>query len=140
MADETPSSGSLADRITKPLDAGSATFSPASAPAPASAAPAQDSSSWADEVASPTGAPGEEKNPLADAQVDGAAEKDGGSTLHDTQYEVQVKLSDIQGDVTSPLHSISTFEDLEMYVQPFSFNVSQLIFIAIRKSSKVVTP
>jgi ATP-dependent RNA helicase DDX19/DBP5 len=104
---------SLADRITMPLkdavalNAGSASFSPS----PAVATPAKDS--WADEVASPTVAKGEETS-LADAQVDGATEFLGGSSLHDAQYDVEVKLSDIQGDVNSPLHSISTFEEIGM--------------------------
>jgi len=36
----------------------------------------------------------------------------GGSGLHDAQYEVEVKLSDLQGDVNSPLFSVKTFEEL----------------------------
>lgn len=102
----TPTTPSLADRVgNKPLDAATASF------APAAATP---STSWADDVASP---PPEESNPpesLADAQLDGAAEPHGGSGLHDTQYEVEVKLSDIQGDVNSPLYSINSFEQLGM--------------------------
>jgi ATP-dependent RNA helicase DDX19/DBP5 len=38
----------------------------------------------------------------------------GGSTLHEPQYDVEVKLSDIQGDSTSPLFSITSFEELGM--------------------------
>jgi ATP-dependent RNA helicase DDX19/DBP5 len=110
MADAAAPAGSLADRITQPLSAASATFSPAAA-----AAPTQDSPSWADEVASPTGAAGDEIS-LPNAQGDGSSEPLGGSTLHDAQYEVEVKLSDLQGDVNSPLHSISTFDELGMYV------------------------
>lgn len=95
---------SLADRIgTKPLDAGSASFTPASGP----------SSSWADEVASPTTKVTE--NPLEKAQTDGATDVSNGSGLHDAQYEVEVKLSDLQGDTTSPLYSIHSFEELGMY-------------------------
>lgn len=110
---------SLADRMgSKPLDAGSATFTPgASAP----------SSSWADEVASPTVAKANE-NPLETAQVDGASGVDHGSGLHDAQYEVEVKLSDLQGDTSSPLYSVSSFEELGMYVpyQSLSLHVLTL--------------
>ncbi|TAQ83986.1 hypothetical protein B7494_g7691 [Chlorociboria aeruginascens] len=49
---------------------------------------------------------------LADAQVDGSGEPLGGSALHDAQYEVEVKLSDLQTDANSPLFSISSFEQL----------------------------
>jgi ATP-dependent RNA helicase DDX19/DBP5 len=92
---ETPS---LADRMgVKPLDAASTSFTPAT-------------SSWADEVASPIGAKANE-NPL-EAQTDGASEVNQGSGLHEGSYEVEVKLSDLQGDTSSPLYSISSFEEL----------------------------
>lgn len=71
------------------------------------------STSWADEVASPT-IEKNEGNPLEEAQLDGATEPLGGGTLQDGQYEVEVKLSDIQGDETSPLYSVETFEQLGM--------------------------
>ncbi|TGO16638.1 hypothetical protein BPAE_0484g00030 [Botrytis paeoniae] len=69
------------------------------------------STSWADEVASPT-AEKNEGNPLEETQLDGATEPLGGGTLQDGQHEVEVKLSDIQGDQTSPLYSVETFEQL----------------------------
>jgi ATP-dependent RNA helicase DDX19/DBP5 len=108
---ETPkASGSLADRITGPpaskLDAASTSFTPSNP-----------SSSWADEVASPVGVGNESKQlgaTLEDAQLDGAAPPLAGSGLHDAQYEVEVKLSDIQGDKDSPLFSVSSFEELGM--------------------------
>jgi ATP-dependent RNA helicase DDX19/DBP5 len=106
MSDTPKASGSLADRITGPpaskLDAAS-TSNP--------------SSSWADEVASPVGVGNESKQlgaTLEDAQLDGAAPPLAGSGLHDAQYEVEVKLSDIQGDKDSPLFSVSSFEELGM--------------------------
>jgi len=95
MAEDKPTS-SLAGRITGP------SFTPAAA-----------STSWADDVASPT-IPNAPESTLGDAQTDGAAEPHGGSGLHDAQYEVEVKLSDIQGDVNSPLYSVNTFEELGM--------------------------
>jgi hypothetical protein len=129
MSDTTKPSDSLADHITQPTPASvngsSSTLSPSATPAEA-----KGSTSWADEVASPVGGDdksnladevaspvgGDDKSNLADVQVDGAAEPQGGSQLHDTQYEVEVKLSDIQGDENSPLFSISSFEELGMRV------------------------
>ncbi|KAF8857784.1 ATP-dependent RNA helicase-like protein dbp5 [Acephala macrosclerotiorum] len=113
---------SLADRIgTKPLDAGSASFTPASGP----------SSSWADEVASPTTKVTD--NPLEKAQTDGATDVSNGSGLHDAQYEVEVKLSDLQGDTTSPLYSIHSFEELGISPQILK-GIYELNF---RKPSKI---
>ena len=98
--------------ITKPtstLDASSSTFTPSATTAQSSS---ESKPSWADEVASPTGE--KPSNPLEEAQVDGTVEPLGGSGLHDAQYEVEVKLSDIQGDESSPLYSINSFEQLGM--------------------------
>ncbi|KFY74363.1 hypothetical protein V499_05625 [Pseudogymnoascus sp. VKM F-103] len=102
-SDQKPS-GSLADRISQP---------PKNADAPA-AAPATDETkaktSWADEVASP---PAESPKDVDKAQVDGSTEHQGGSALLPAgEYEVEVKLSDIQGDTSSPLYSINSFEEL----------------------------
>ncbi|TVY86194.1 ATP-dependent RNA helicase [Lachnellula willkommii] len=99
MAEESKPA-SLADRITKPTS-----------PAAADATPAA-SSKWSDEVASPAGDSKEGESSLAAAQVDGQVEPLNGSGLHDGRYEVEVKLSDLQGDVNSPLFSISSFEQL----------------------------
>jgi ATP-dependent RNA helicase DDX19/DBP5 len=107
MSEAPKSSGSLADRITQPLNAATSSFTPS--------APAASKESWADEVASPTVEKGEAGS-LGAAQIDGAAEPLGGSQLHDTEYEVEVKLSDIQRDNKSPLHSITKFSELGMYV------------------------
>lgn len=87
---------------------------PTSSPAAVEATPT--TSRWADEVASPTGpAPSKEgENSLAAAQVDGQAEVLNGSGLQDGQYEVEVKLSDLQGDKDSPLFSATTFEEMGM--------------------------
>lgn len=35
--------------------------------------------------------------------------------LKQAEYDVEVKLSDLQGDTDSPLYSISSFEELGMY-------------------------
>ena len=94
---------------TSTLDATSTTFAPPATDAPSSS---EVKPSWADEVASPTAE--KASPPLEEAQVDGSSEPLGGSGLHDAQYEVEVKLSDIQGDESSPLFSISSFEQLGM--------------------------
>ncbi len=97
---ETPSgSGSLADRISKP-----------------------ESTSWADEVASPTtenppplsdiNGKQPETVPQDDGQVDGATEPFGGSELQEPDYLVDVKLADMQADPNNPLYSVESFDKL----------------------------
>ncbi|KAK1149095.1 RNA helicase required for poly(A+) mRNA export [Aspergillus melleus] len=82
---EAPSSGSLADRISKPEE--SQTEQP---------------TKWADEA---------DQNDQND-QTDGAAAQLGGSDLHEPDYTVEVKLSDLQADPNNPLFSVKNFEDL----------------------------
>lgn len=111
-------SGSLADRISKPdLDPSADSFQPKSG------------TSWADEVASPaseepptlpnidaakpTEAPA--KTPQLDGatdQVDGATELFAGSQLQENDYEVEVKLADLQADPNNPLFSATSFQQL----------------------------
>ncbi|KAL2844724.1 P-loop containing nucleoside triphosphate hydrolase protein [Aspergillus pseudoustus] len=45
-------------------------------------------------------------------QTDGAAGQMGGSDLHEPEYTVEVKLSDLQADPNNPLFSVKNFEDL----------------------------
>lgn len=45
-------------------------------------------------------------------QVDGASEGQHGSELQEPEYDVSVKLSDLQADPNNPLYSIKTFEEL----------------------------
>lgn len=103
---EPKPSGSLEDRISQP---------PKNADAPTGAVASEETktkTSWADEVASP---PAESPKDVDNAQVDGSTEHQGGSALLPAgEYEVEVKLSDIQGDTSSPLHSIQSFEELGM--------------------------
>lgn len=100
-------SGSLFDRVSAPPNANSSS----AAPTTTTTTPATSKTigSWADEVASPVN---EGENSLAKAQMDGNSEPLGGSMLHDGQFDVEVKLSDIQGDVNSPLYSAKSFEEL----------------------------
>jgi ATP-dependent RNA helicase DDX19/DBP5 len=101
--------GSLTDRISQPsatLNATTANFTPSTAPT---------KTSWADEVASPTEANAtNQMNTFSDSQVDGSVEPLGGSSLHDGEFDVEVKLSDMQSDVHNPLYSVNTFEALGM--------------------------
>lgn len=126
MASEQASApSSLEDRISNPS---SSNGTNASAP---SFVPGQGDSlgSWAEEVSSPaagdSGAaagledraepklkPHSEESSLSMAQNDGAGEPMGGSTLKEPDYDVEVKLSDIQADPNNPLYSIKNFEEL----------------------------
>jgi hypothetical protein len=102
-------SGSLSDRISAPLNAASSAFTPAAAPAPS-----KSTGSWADEAASPVNDSGRS---LEKSQMDGSTPNQGGSALQDVEeFEVEVKLSDIQGDEKSPLYSVKSFDQLGMYV------------------------
>lgn len=49
-------------------------------------------------------------------QTDGATGTLGGSDLHEPDYTVEVKLSDLQADPNNPLYSVKNFEDLGLYV------------------------
>ena len=107
---ETPSgSGSLAERISKPgtMNAQADSFQPKSG------------TSWADEVASPANenppaiSNMEGKQPeVATSQVDGATEPFGGSELQEPEFDVEVKLADMQADPNNPLFSATSFEQL----------------------------
>lgn len=54
--------------------------------------------------------------PSAAAADDKPVEAKHESGLIDNQYEVEVKLSDLQNDQESPLYSVTTFEQLGLYV------------------------
>ncbi|KEF54976.1 ATP-dependent RNA helicase DBP5 [Exophiala aquamarina CBS 119918] len=107
MSEAPAGSGSLAGRVSKPDQPNPAaeSFKPKSG------------TSWADEVASPaTELP---SNPIqapesSDAipQVDGATTPFGGSTLQEPEYQVEIKLADMQADPNNPLFSATSFEQL----------------------------
>lgn len=121
-SEQAPAPSSLEDRISN------ASSSNGINPAAPSFTPAQ-MGSWADELSSPAAAnPGAaaglesiagakaerhiEESSLSMAQTDGAGEPMGGSTLKEPEYDVEVKLSDIQADPNNPLFSIKNFEEL----------------------------
>jgi hypothetical protein len=66
-------------------------------------------SSWADEVSSPVVAKPEGGLPQSDGSVETPL---GNAGLNEPNYDVEVKLADMQADPNNPLFSIKTFEDL----------------------------
>jgi ATP-dependent RNA helicase DDX19/DBP5 len=51
---------------------------------------------------------------LAMAQTDGASSWLNGSGLNEPEFDVNVKLADLQDDPNNPLYSISSFEELNL--------------------------
>lgn len=67
----------------------------------------------------PTAAPPTEEKPaeessVAQAQVDGSGPPGNGSNMVETEFNVEVKLADMQADPNNPLFSAKTFEELKM--------------------------
>ena len=75
--------------------------------ATAKKAPAEDSTE------SPAEAPTKESS-LAQAQVDGSGPPGNGSKMVETEFNVEVKLADMQADPNNPLFSAKTFEELKL--------------------------
>lgn len=84
---------------------------------------------WADEAETPTADNAEEtQSDLPQAQTDGAADdslamaqQDGATTymhgsqgLDEPEFDVNVKLADLQDDPNNPLYSAKTFEELNL--------------------------
>ncbi len=111
MSSDAPAGPSLADRITKD----------------------EPKQSWADEVNSPA----TEQPPTQPAteipQSDGASGAFGGSQLQEPEYQVQVKLADLQADPDNPLYSAKSFEELNLKPEVLK-GVTGMSF---RKPSKV---
>ena len=67
----------------------------------------------------PTAAPPAEEKPaeessVAQAQVDGSGVPGNGSNMVETEFNVEVKLADMQADPNNPLFSAKTFEELKL--------------------------
>lgn len=74
-------------------------------------ATAEKKSDWAEEVAKAD----QPTDSLKDAQVDGAGAPMMGSVgLDEPEFDVNVKLADLQEDPNNPLYSAKTFEDLKL--------------------------
>ena len=53
------------------------------------------------------------------SQVDGPGEVENGTGLVDSSYDVEVKLSEVQGDTDHPLsNNVQSFAELGMYADP----------------------
>jgi len=93
-------SKSLADRMTFPQNGGS--------------------TSWADDTDEPTnGQTSQQQQPQQqeqEQQMDGASEVQMGSSLLEPEFNVDVKLNDLQADPNNPLFSVKNFSDLNLYV------------------------
>jgi len=96
----------LASRITSPESAPKPATEPASEPATEPA-----------------------PEPAGESSVEGAEE----NNLVDNEYEVEVKLSDLQNDAESPLYSVSSFEQLGL---PKAIN-DGLLAMNFKKPSKI---
>lgn len=51
---------------------------------------------------------------VAAAQVDGAVPEGTSSALAESEYNVEVKLADLQADPNNPLFSAKSFEELQL--------------------------
>jgi len=78
---------------------------------------------WADDAETPTTEnpptlekkeATEEPESVADAQKDGANTYLNGSQLDEPEFDVNVKLADLQEDPNNPLYSVQSFEDLKL--------------------------
>lgn len=109
-------SKSFADRLTFPAKDNSAQSNGTSA-----------KFNWADEVETPVTDKAQEKedasksqtddnkgSSLQDAQKDGATTWMMGSQLDEPEFDVNVKLADLQEDPNNPLYSVKSFQDLNL--------------------------
>lgn len=62
----------------------------------------------------PTAPPPAEEESVAQAQVDGSGPQGNGSNMVETEFNVEVKLADMQADPNNPLFSAKTFEELKL--------------------------
>jgi len=89
---------SLADRMTFPQNGGS--------------------TSWADDTDEPVNAQPTEQQQQSqqhqEQQMDGASEVQMGSSLLEPEFNVDVKLNDLQADPNNPLFSVKNFSDLNL--------------------------
>ncbi|KAI9691287.1 MAG: RNA helicase required for poly(A+) mRNA export [Bogoriella megaspora] len=60
----------------------------------------------------PSGGPSNTTNTVDNSQLDGSSEPRGGSKLEEPEFDVAVKLSDIQADPNNPLFSVKAFDEL----------------------------
>ncbi|KAF2757621.1 P-loop containing nucleoside triphosphate hydrolase protein [Pseudovirgaria hyperparasitica] len=73
------------------------------------------------------------KSDISAAQTDGAFAAPGGDYIQDPEWDVQVKLKDLQADPNNPLYSIKSFNELQL-AEPL---VKGLVKLSFRKPSKI---
>lgn len=49
-----------------------------------------------------------------ESQTDGASEAQKGSELMEPEFDVNIKLADLQADPNDPLYSVKSFDDLNL--------------------------
>ncbi|QIW96450.1 hypothetical protein AMS68_001968 [Peltaster fructicola] len=71
---------------------------------------------WAEEASTPVSEKPEPKEPgsVGTSQKDGAPEITNGSALSEPEFDVNVKLADLQSDPNDPLYSVKTFQELNL--------------------------
>jgi ATP-dependent RNA helicase DDX19/DBP5 len=102
-----PSDGGLASRISKPESSSTSWADEVNSPSNA-----QPPSSSLDEATSKLSVQADDDKEKAVPQMDGATEPFGGSELHEPDYEVEIKLADMQADPNNPLYSAASFDQL----------------------------
>ena len=134
-------SKSFADRLTFPSDSSSTSKSNGTGINPQASTFTPSKFDWADEVTTPVQEKPEQGNPeqktestesrseASKAQTDGAADESslamaqkdgtnqwlGGSPgLDEPEFDVNVKLADLQDDPNNPLYSVKSFEELNL--------------------------
>lgn len=118
---------SFADRLTFPGSSETAKAPPTSLSADTSS-----KFNWADEVETPiqeksnnlengnskTDGAADGESSLSMAQTDGSTTwMNGSQGLDEPEFDVSVKLADLQDDPNNPLYSVKDFQDLNLYVQ-----------------------
>ena len=72
---------------------------------------------WAEEASTPVKEKSEEAakaGSVGTSQIDGAPELGFGSALSEPEFDVNVKLADLQDDPNNPLYSAKTFDQLNL--------------------------
>lgn len=57
---------------------------------------------------------GDANGGVGNSQADGASTTMGGSGLREPEYDVEIKLADMQADPNNPLYSVKSFQELNL--------------------------
>lgn len=85
-------------------------------PGKANGTPTDGKFDWAEDASTPVQEKAEIQAaaPAPTSQEDGTLELAGGSQLSEPEFDVNVKLADMQEDPNNPLYSVKTFEELNL--------------------------